>query len=799
MTQDLVALIEAAIASRAARRTGDEIEFLCPAHEDHDPSAGWNRRKGVWKCLSCGAGGSARDLAERLGIHVETVKERAEKGTIVAVYDYRDERGELLYQKVRWQPKSFTLRKADGSPGVGSRWVLYRLPELLASSGRVYVVEGEKDADNLARLGLTVTTAAEGAQGRSKSRPDVPSLQKWKPDYNAHFAGRDVVILPDHDQAGEDFANFVAAGIQPLARSVRVVRLPDLPDKGDVSDWLLNGSRAELEALADAAPEWQPPAEPVGIAAFAHTDSGNAELFAHLWGDRVRFDHRLGRWLVWDRHRWTPEATGELIRLAIAAARARAKAAADMDPDIAKATFSFAKRSENAGAIESALKIAKALEPIADNGEGWDANPLLLGCTNGVVNLTTGTLQCGRHEDRITKTTGIAYDAQAECPRWLAFLEEVFAGDAEIIAFIRRAVGYSLTGLLSEQVWFLLYGSGANGKSTFVDTISAICGDYGADTPADTITGRGIINAGAATPDIAALVGKRVVTCSETEEVAKVSAARVKQLTGGSPVTARPLYKDPITFTPQLHLWLTTNHLPRVDDDSEGFWRRVRLVPFTQTFEGSARDSMLEQKLRAELPGILRWAVEGTVEWRRDGLRPPASVMLATLNYRQASDPIAEFISDCCVVMEGAKATRGQLFDAYKAWGRAQGMTERELLGVRSFGRRIDEKWRNSKGTGGVRWYWGVGLRDNNEPDSGATDPKVAQPLLRSEKTENQPWENASRMGLPETSATSATSATTGCDCDSSHPGEFACDGEMYWTDYDGSEHCPRCHEEPME
>lgn len=242
--------VEAAIWDRRGRREGKEIKFLCPEHNDHHPSASWNPQKRVWTCRVCQAGGGLVDLAERLGLSAN--RGRAE---IVATYDYCDEDGRLLFQVVRYTPKAFRQRRPDGQGGwiwqIGDvRRVLYRLPEVVRAAprgGAVYVVEGEKDADALARLGLVATTNPGGAG-------------KWQDAYTETLRGASVVILPDADEPGRRHAEQVAAALHGVAASVKVLALPGLPEKGDVSDWLnAGGTREELERLADDAPEWGPP------------------------------------------------------------------------------------------------------------------------------------------------------------------------------------------------------------------------------------------------------------------------------------------------------------------------------------------------------------------------------------------------------------------------------------------------------------------------------------------------------------------------------------------------------------
>lgn len=799
---DLAVLIEQALMARpGSRRRGDELDFLCVAHEERNASASWNRKKDTWNCLQCGAHGPGTDLAERLGIHVETPKERAEKGTIVATYPYHDADGNLLYEKVRYSPKRFALRRRDGA---GWSWnlngvspVLYRLPEVLSSTGRVYVVEGEKDADSLRERGLTATCNRDGAQAKGSS--------KWFPRlYNPPLEGRDVVILPDADTAGRNHAAAVALSLRGTARSVRVLELPGLGEKEDVSDWLLGGGTVEeLAALADACPEWSEPKEPEGLTAFKTSDAGQAELFAHLFGDRVRYDWSRNRWLVWDRHRWVPDNDGELYRLAIEAARARGKAAYDLPIGQArteheKAAYAF----ESAGKVKSMLELARSVPPIKDAGLGWDANPLAIGNANGVVNLATGELRDGRREDRITMTTGLVFDPDATCPTWTRFLEDVFP-DEHMRGFIQRMAGYVLTGETREQAWFLCHGSGANGKSTFIDALSLALGEYAGDTPADTLCSKGSFGGGAASPDVAALANKRLVTCNETEELGRLNAGKVKHLTGGSPVTARPLYGHPFTYIPSAKIVLTTNHLPRVDDDSDGFWRRVRLIPFTRRFSIEERDDRLMEKLKGELPGILAWAVRGAVAWHKERLNPPVDVLMATMNYREASDPLAEFIADCCEVGEGCRATRAELYGVYKAWCERQGYRDKDVWGVRYFGEKIGGRW-PSRPSHGQRYYMGIGLRAKANVTQG--DAKTGPFEPTGDVTGYVPGlSEAQTQGssrVPEsTSPTSPTSPAVEigpCYCASLCVGG-ECDYEdmPWWEDDEGGRHCQTHHPAP--
>jgi putative DNA primase/helicase len=441
---------------------------------------------------------------------------------------------------------------------------------------------------------------------------------------------------------------------------------------------------------------------------FPRTDSGNAELFAHLFGDRLRFDHRRKRWLLWTDHWWKPDVDEEALRLAKEAVRRRYQVAPDLfdDPDEFRAEAKWAVASESRMRLEAALALAQAERPIADSGEGWDADPWLLAVANGVVDLRTGALRDGRPEDRITLHSPMPYIPGAPCLRWLAFLREVFGDDDELIDFIRRACAYSLTGLTIEECHFFCFGSGCNGKGTFNRVQRDIMGDYAANTAFSTLemsSRNGIPN------DLAALYGKRLVTASELNEAVRLNEARMKMLAGQDPVTARFLHGEYFTFVPNAKFWLAVNHKPMVNDDSTGFWRKIRLIPFTQCFEGRA-DRNLKDALKSEYPGILAWMAAGCLEWQRRGLNPPQSVRAATEQYRAESDPIAEFLRDRCATDPELTTRAGELYLAYQSWALKQGLKEREQLTFTRFGRLMGQRFPKDSDRDGT-FYRGVTLR----------------------------------------------------------------------------------------
>lgn len=441
------------------------------------------------------------------------------------------------------------------------------------------------------------------------------------------------------------------------------------------------------------------------------TDTANAELLASLFGNQLRHDHRRHRWLLWGRHRWEPDRNGHISRLAVEAARTRysqAETIADLKERQRVANWAIA--SESRMRLDACLSIAKSIKPIADSGENWDTEPMLLGVANGVVDLRTGELRKGDPDDRITMTTGIEFDQDAQCPRWQQFLDEVFS-DKELEDWLHRALGYSITGDTTEQTIFVCHGIGSNGKTVFVSGMRAALGGYSYTAPFSTFE---LYQRASIPNDLAALEFRRFVTSSETNDNTRLNEARVKAISGGDPITARFLHAEFTTFLPHLKLWLFVNHKPKVTDDSFGFWRRVRLIPFIRQFLGKNEDKQLAEKLRSEAPGILAWLVHGCLEWQSRGLEPvPKAVETATETYRLDSDDLAGFITETCIEHPKASIKASTLYETYKAWAEEQGMRGQEVMSATAFGRKVGERYQKEKARN-CNYYIGIGKRNGD-------------------------------------------------------------------------------------
>ena len=488
---------------------------------------------------------------------------------------------------------------------------------------------------------------------------------------------------------------------------------------------------------AHAAKAPEPPQENgIKHSGFHRTDAGNAELFASLFGKRIRYDHKRGRWLIYSLHWWVEDKGEQVIQLAKDAARYRLQHSADLaDDEARKAEASWALASESKFRLEAAVRLAKTEPPLSDNGESWDRDPWLLGVANGVIDLRTGKLREGKPEDKITMHTNVPYDPEAKSQPWAEFLDKVFGGNQELIDYVQRCFGYSLTGLTREEVVFYAYGTGANGKSTFLEAIRYAVGPYAGAAPFSMLEHK---NKASIPSDVAATVGKRFITASETDESTRLNESRIKAMTGGDKQVARFMYKDWFEFVATAKIWLAFNHKPEISDDSHGMWRRVRVIPFNKKFEGSEQDRTLKERLQAAAPAILAWAVQGAVEYLKRGLVEPRAVIEATEAYRKESDTLSDFLDERCNVGEALSVSSNSLWGSYTNWAAENGVT---WLDRRAFANRLESRGykRRKVGHERTRSFRGLALKsipDNNsayssdsvEGDEDA-DPKITEKL----------------------------------------------------------------------
>ena len=447
------------------------------------------------------------------------------------------------------------------------------------------------------------------------------------------------------------------------------------------------------------------------------TDMGNARRFIAMHQQQVRSVMTQRRpWVLWDKQRWIPDTTGAVERMAKATVRTIHEEANSIEDDELRASMvKHALQSENAGRIRSMLELAATERELSATPDQFDSNRWLLNVKNGTLNLKTGVLQPHNRDDLITKMAPVVYDKTAHAPRWERFLMEIMGGDVELVEFLQRAVGYALTGDTREQCLFFCYGQGANGKSTFLETLRHVFGDYAQQADFSSFMAR---TSDGPRTDIARMRGARFVTASEAQSNKDFDAKVVQSLTGDDTVVARHLYEKEFEFKPQHKLWLAANHKPVVKEQTEAFWRRMRLIPFTVVFPMVKRDKALAKKLQRELSGILSWALEGCLRWQTDGLLEPAAVRRATLGYKDENDLLGEFIAQCGTVDADAWTPTPQLYRTFVDWWQETRGARSQPVSMTWFGRMMGERpeFKQVKRRHGLRGWRGISLKLTSTP-----------------------------------------------------------------------------------
>jgi putative DNA primase/helicase len=439
------------------------------------------------------------------------------------------------------------------------------------------------------------------------------------------------------------------------------------------------------------------------------TDVGNARRLVQRHGKNIRYVHAWRKWLIWDRLRWRTDEDGGIVRFAEETIEAIHTDAAGITDERERSELrKHALRSSSAPRIEAMVALAQSELAVVLPVDQIDADPWLLGVCNGVVELRTGAFREARPEDYITRCANLSFDASAQCPAWRAFLATVTGGDTDLMTYLQRVAGYVLTGSAREEVLFVLYGTGQNGKSTFRQMLHDLLGDYAMGADAGLLMTRQA--SGSATPERARLKGMRLVSINESAEDGMLNEEGVKHITSQDTITARPLYAAPFDFIPSHKTFLTTNHRPVVRGSDQGIWRRIHLLPFDQIIpEHAVEPDFRGRRLVPETAGILNWMLVGLAAYLKDGLNPPRAVVEATEAYRDDMDVIGDWLDERCVEDAAAVTPAALLHPDYRLFA------EREIgkpLSVRRFVRELVERgFKRDKGTGGRRSIRGLRLR----------------------------------------------------------------------------------------
>lgn len=729
----------------------DRVQAKCPCHNDKNASLTISH-KGDKTFLYCHAGCETNEILESVGLKMSDLfdkpleineeKKSAFEKDIEAIYKFYDENGDLAYEKIRKKGKKFLHRRyIDGEtvwgmeegiytetfpgskswsikerPGAkkayypGQEQLLYNLPNVIKGikeEQTIFITEGEKDSDSLITRGLIATTTSIGA-----TKGDLG--KKWPSRFNSFFKGANVVLLPDNDEPGKRFMEHIAIELKNIANNIKIVELPDLSKKEDITDWLEYGNDIyDLQALVKRTDEF---IEFKGniIYDYNWSDVGNAERLISLHGKDIKFNVNSGKWYVWNGVNWELDNSFKVENLYRTVLRRFQNAIPNInisDDEIAtkkqqEKAKSFVLRNETDGKIKSVLNQAKTFKGI--NFMESDKDDYLFNTPNGTINLRDLSQKKHDRKDLITQCSNYSFNRENDkCPNWIAFLNRIFCGDQELINYVQKAVGYSLTGDMSEQCLFMLWGGGANGKSTFVKALEDIMGSYAATIKGETLMEKN--GQDGARGDLARLTNKRVVIASELQEGQVFNEPLLKVLSAGETLPVRFMYQEEFMLKPKFKLWIMTNKKPKVKGNDHGIWRRWRMIPFKYKFTEKEKDpNFYEEKLKPELEGILLWAITGYQMWKEQGFEAPKEVMEAVEDYKMDMDQVARFIEDCCKVGEGYECTGSAMYDEYINWCIAEG--ENYKMTNHKLARDLKEKgFVNKRDMNGKKWI-GIGV-----------------------------------------------------------------------------------------
>ncbi|MCM2479183.1 phage/plasmid primase, P4 family [Serpentinimonas maccroryi] len=611
-------------------------------------------------------------------------------GPATAKWDYLDAAGQLIAVVYRYDPPG---RKKEFRPWDAKRRKmappeprpLYNQPGMTAAT-QVVLVEGEKCAQALIEAGVVATTAMHGANA-------PVDKTDWTP-----LQGKAILVWPDRDKPGWEYAMSAAQAVLTAGAASCDVLLPpdDKPDGWDAANAI--GEGFDIQGFISSGPRMC--IKPLNTARTLEatvwaTDDALALAFTSRYADDWRYCAAWGKWLVWTGSRWQPDETLLSHHLIRSICR---EAALKVD------SHRLAAKLLASGTVGGVDRLARSDRRHSSTPDEWDSDLYALNAPGGVVDLRAGCLRGHDRADRMTKLATAT--PRGDCPHWRLFLDDVTGGDQDLQAYLQRMVGYCLTGATSAHALFFLYGTGANGKSVFVNTLATILGDYATSAPMDTfMEARGDRHP----TDLAGLRGARFVASIETEQGRRWNESKVKAITGGDKVSARFMRQDFFEYVPQFKLVIAGNHKPSIRNVDEAMKRRLHLIPFTVTVPPEKRDGHLTERLLAERDGILAWAVDGCLAWQRDGLRPPACVVSATEEYFEAEDALGQWIEERCLLAKSHREGVSDLFIDWREWaeraGEYVGSVKRfaELMATRKF-----DKCRL---TGGARALAGISLR----------------------------------------------------------------------------------------
>ena len=727
--------------------SGDEYAACCPAHVDSNPSLSVSHGdKGI--LLYCHAGCSIDEICDAIGIKPADLFYRSTKhaarlvtkkqqyaSSTHAIAAYTSRLGSPVYEWLYHNADGDhvgSVARFDTPTGKEIRPVslikgawqlqhmptprpLYNLPMIINAdpSMPVFVFEGEKCAD--AFLNLTSATSNLYIATASAAGSNGAKQTNWSP-----LAGRDVFIVPDNDEAGRKYADDVAKIICKLSppATATIVSLPVTGIGDDIVDFIDSfGDAAEpydilarFNAAVDAG--HIATVETVEVST-SHaitlnlTDMGNAERLAARHGKNIRYCYERKCWYAWNGQRWVRDDQGAIERAAKDTVRHIYREAADeADDSRRKAIVTHAKASEKRERLRAMIDLARSEPGIEITAPELDQYPYLLNMQNGEVDLRTGVLHPHCKEHYLTQICPAVFDPDAKCPLFEKFLDRIFDGSRELTSFVRRLIGYSVTGDTSEDIVSFFVGNGNNGKTTLTSVIIDLLGaDYALTGDATLIINPDKRSHTTVRMD---LEDKRFVACGETEENCALNEAMLKSLTGGENIRGRKCYADNSEFKPTHHLILSTNYAPRVRGNDEGIQRRLKIVPFSVSIPATEIDKHLPEKLKREAVGILAWIIRGAKEWYASGLGYPPEVIDATNEYWKKAANVGLFLENCCVESTTGEIRSKELYENYERWCKTKGSHK---CSHNAFGREMTERGYQKDPRRDGTWYLGIEIR----------------------------------------------------------------------------------------
>jgi P4 family phage/plasmid primase-like protien len=449
---------------------------------------------------------------------------------------------------------------------------------------------------------------------------------------------------------------------------------------------------------------------------FSHefSDMGNALRLIDLHGHHIRFCKAYGDWMIYDGRRWAPDDHFQIESMAQEVPR---QILAEIPPttndEAIKAFRKWALTSQSRERLNSLVQTARS--HVAISPHHLDRNVWLFNCLNGTIDLRTGEFLPHRSGDLITKMAPVHYDPSAECPVWNQFVLEIMNDDPDMVDYLRRSIGYAITGVIRQHVFFCCYGTGSNGKTVLFKTISAVMGDYSNEIDSELLVAQG--GAAQHPTGLTELEGRRLIVAEETEDNRRLAESLVKRLTGGNMIQARKMHKDFYTFHPTHHLFLATNHKPEIRGMDHGIWRRIRLIPFEVSFDpkipgGRTPDLQLDTKLSNEHSGILNWLLQGCRDWQERGLIEPEMIRVATQGYRDEMDFLGWFMEERCVSEPDVKTVLSVLYGDYVSWC---GLANTNPVSIRRFSSQLTDKGHPTKKSHSVVYKVAIRLKTDVE------------------------------------------------------------------------------------